>query len=219
LLLTGKDLIAPGNILAVTRERNPRRDAAADYTHYAAGDEDSLYVHVLTTPSPMSSTEGQSEHYVYRLFAFEGPAPKEAAASCRDAVKRLADALPSLSGRRMPKGGGHGGAAGGESERFKLYFIVNPVSGHRLGEAIWNKVAPIFTVAGIPYDYTLTSHAGHVCELIGANGSVDLDSLHALVAIGGDGTVSEVYIYVCKSLCVYLCVNLRTTLTFFLQKV
>jgi len=191
-LLTGKDLIAPVNILAVTRERNPGRDVFADYDDYAVGQEDVLYVHVLTTPSPMSSGEGQSEYHVYKLFAFEGPVPKEAAASCRDAIKRLADAPPSLSGRRMPKRVRIGDKAGGESERFHLYFIVNPVSGHRLGEAIWNKVEPIFSAAGVPFDYTLTSHAGHVGELIGANGSVDLDSFHALVAIGGDGTVSEV---------------------------
>ena len=98
---------------------------------------------------------------MYRLFAFEGPAPKEAAASCRDAVKRLADALPSLSGRRMPKGGGHGGGVGGESERFKVYFVVNPVSGHRLGEAIWNKVAPILNVAGLPHPPTHTHTHTH----------------------------------------------------------
>ena len=66
---------------------------------------------------------------------------------------------PALAGRRG--GGGSSGGAARRGDGFKIYFVVNPVSGHRLGEAYWNKIQPLFRAAKVEFDSTLTSHSGH----------------------------------------------------------
>ena len=73
--LTGKDFLAAENILAVTTE-------GVDVAGGAGGDDDdddadTLCVHVLTTPTPINSPEGQSEYNNYRLFGFEAPWQRE----------------------------------------------------------------------------------------------------------------------------------------------
>lgn len=194
--LTGKDLIAPVNILAVTSEGPGWPDSFGGGGQDQRGQADSLCLHVLTTPCPINSPEGQSDYIMYRLFAFEGPSSRE---RCRDAIKDLADASPSLSGRLMPTAPppvpvppSSRSSQGAHTEPFRIYFIVNPVSGHRMGEAYWNKIQPLFEVAGVPFDFTLTSHSGHAMSVVGPTGWLDLNKYHALVCIGGDGTVSEV---------------------------
>jgi len=200
--LTGKHLIAPCNILAVTSEGHGWADSALGSGRDQGGQADTLCIHVLTTPCPINSPEGQSDYNIYRLFAFEGASPREALQRCRHAIKAMADASPSLSGRRMSAASSSStlaqpascdsGAGGAPSEAWKVYFIVNPVSGHRLGEAYWNKIHPLFTLAGVEYDFTLTSYCGHATSIVGPQGWLDLDKYHFLVCIGGDGTVSEV---------------------------
>lgn len=71
--LTGKDFLAAENILAVTNE-------GVDVAGGAGNDDDAadtLCVHVLTTPTPINSPEGQSEYNSYRLFGFEAPWQRE----------------------------------------------------------------------------------------------------------------------------------------------
>jgi len=142
--LTGKDFLPAENILAVTGE-----GLDAGGAHAAA---DTLCVHVLTTPSPINSPDGQSDYNNYRLFGFEGGGQQggDALGRCRDAITRLAHAHPSLSGRRVPRARPGGGD--GDTEPFRLYFIVNPVSGHRLGEAYWCPFPPPpYTLHPTPY--------------------------------------------------------------------
>ena len=230
--LTGKDYIPAVNLLAVTNEGGGAGEgvgveaaSSGDDGLDAHGNEgNALCLHVLTTPSPVHSPEGQSEYLHYRFFNFEGGGLNDGASqwtsagcamrACRDALKLLASAWPSLSGRRAPLAGADArltsnppaddagplrelkAATGAETAEnrggelpWRVYFIVNPVSGHRMGEAIWHKIEPLFRVAGVPFDYLLTSHAGHASAVVAA---LDLSLYHVLICIGGDGTVSEV---------------------------
>lgn len=73
----------------------------------------------------------------------------------------------------------------------KVVFIYNPISGGRKGEKFANTVVlPAFEAAGIAVDVQPTQHAGHAEELAQA---CDLRGVDAIVAMGGDGTLSDVF--------------------------
>ena len=78
--LTGRDLIAADTILGVTEEKEGSQEASDDAL--------ALCVHVLTTPSPINSPEGQSDYNIYRLFSFESShrPPHSSIHACRDAI-------------------------------------------------------------------------------------------------------------------------------------
>ncbi|MFJ9501861.1 acylglycerol kinase family protein [Brevibacillus centrosporus] len=69
-------------------------------------------------------------------------------------------------------------------------FVVNPVAGNGKGEKVWNSLEPILRQQGVVYRVRKTSNEGEgktlVIELI------EKEEVKMIVAVGGDGTVSEV---------------------------
>jgi len=156
----GKESIASVNVIACD---------------FASKEGDCLDLHVLTTPFPCSP-DGESFYRRYKLFEFRSShhSRRRAAQECRDAIRRMAEASPLLSGRS------------------RVHIIVNPVSGHRQGKAYWERVEEIFACTELDYSVTLTERARHAYDLVGPHGSLDLSVLDVIVCIGGDGTISEV---------------------------
>ena len=72
----------------------------------------------------------------------------------------------------------------------KALVIYNPVGGKRRGQKIVDKVVlPLLREAGIEATPHPTLRAGHGAELAR---TLDLEGVDALLAVGGDGTLSEV---------------------------
>ena len=71
------------------------------------------------------------------------------------------------------------------SEKTTYTFIVNPVSG-RKGKRALLAAIPRFLPAGTPYETLTTQRPGHATDLARET------SADVVVAVGGDGTVSEV---------------------------
>lgn len=67
-----------------------------------------------------------------------------------------------------------------------LLFIVNPLSGGKDKGKIVRLIEKTLTGRGLPYEIVMTERPGHATEL--ARGS----EAEVVVAVGGDGTVSEV---------------------------
>ncbi|KAJ7345572.1 hypothetical protein JRQ81_001522 [Phrynocephalus forsythii] len=71
-----------------------------------------------------------------------------------------------------------------------LKVFVNPSSHRREATQIYyEQVAPLFKLADIRTDVTVTEHKGHAFTLLT---ECDLASFHGVVCVGGDGTASEV---------------------------
>ncbi|NOZ08855.1 MAG: diacylglycerol kinase family lipid kinase [FCB group bacterium] len=70
----------------------------------------------------------------------------------------------------------------------KYYLVVNPHGGNARGNAILEKIKPIFEKAGAELEIKQTRYAGHARNLIN---SVELDGYDGFCAIGGDGTMHE----------------------------
>ncbi|XP_063174178.1 ceramide kinase-like protein [Candoia aspera] len=71
-----------------------------------------------------------------------------------------------------------------------LKVFVNPNSHKK--EATWiyyEQVAPLFKLADITTDVIVTEYEGHALRVLK---ECDLKSLHGVVCVGGDGTVSEI---------------------------
>ncbi|XP_043283824.1 ceramide kinase isoform X2 [Venturia canescens] len=73
----------------------------------------------------------------------------------------------------------------------KIMFFVNPFGGKKKGTKIWEKqVQPLMHIAGVETKMVMTERAGHIRDtLLSSN----LDDVHAIVCVGGDGTFSEVF--------------------------
>lgn len=71
------------------------------------------------------------------------------------------------------------------------YFIVNPRSRTGHGQKIWAKIQSLLCERQIPHTAYLTQYAGHARQLAQALTS-DLTQTRRLIALGGDGTLSEV---------------------------
>lgn len=72
--------------------------------------------------------------------------------------------------------------------RRRAVAIVNPATGHRATQALLEQVRAVASGREVALDVCLTQRAGHAIEL--ARGAAD--SADLLLAIGGDGTVSDV---------------------------
>ncbi|XP_063432666.1 ceramide kinase-like [Mytilus trossulus] len=73
----------------------------------------------------------------------------------------------------------------------KLSVFVNPIGGQRRGKQICDHVVvPIFTLAGIEVDVTVSERSGHGKEFAE---TYDFKSVDGLVILGGDGTISEIF--------------------------
>lgn len=68
-----------------------------------------------------------------------------------------------------------------------LIVIVNPISGRRRGQRIWQQVRPIFAAARIQVTLMQPMDQEHLQQLI-----QDLDLADGLVVVGGDGTIHTV---------------------------
>ena len=72
----------------------------------------------------------------------------------------------------------------------KVLLIYNPVSGKKLEMKLVERfVVPQLTTAGVEVDARPTERAGHGAEMAQ---TLPLEGVDAIVAIGGDGTLSEV---------------------------
>lgn len=69
-----------------------------------------------------------------------------------------------------------------------FYFIVNPISGSGRAKTEFEAVRPLLDARGVAYDAVYTEYPGHATEL--AANAVK-DGYQSIVAVGGDGTVSE----------------------------
>jgi hypothetical protein len=72
----------------------------------------------------------------------------------------------------------------------KLKVFVNPGCGKNEGKQIYEKeVAPVFDLAGIETDVTITKRGGEAKETLM---SCDLEGVDGVISLGGDGTYWEV---------------------------
>lgn len=68
--------------------------------------------------------------------------------------------------------------------------FVNPFCGKRKGVHVYEKVVrPIFDLAGVRAEPIITKHGNHVREVLSDS---DLRKYDGILAVGGDGTVSEI---------------------------
>ncbi len=72
--------------------------------------------------------------------------------------------------------------------RPRLQIILNPASGRKQAQKIWQLVAPVFDRSYCEFNLIETKRAGELSEIIK---DLDLDRLDGLVIIGGDGTIYE----------------------------
>ncbi|XP_032093140.1 ceramide kinase-like protein [Thamnophis elegans] len=71
-----------------------------------------------------------------------------------------------------------------------LKVFINPTSHKKEATRIYyEQVAPLFKLADIMTDVTVTKYEGHALTLLK---ECDLNSFHGVVCVGGDGTVSEI---------------------------
>ncbi len=74
-------------------------------------------------------------------------------------------------------------------DRYKIWFIVNPISGTHDKARIVAKIPDFFPVSRFEVDIRYTEHAGHAAEI--AREAVE-QGVNIAVAVGGDGTVNDV---------------------------
>ena len=73
----------------------------------------------------------------------------------------------------------------------KYVFIVNPVSGHKDKEAIFNRIRSAFRLLDDEMIVEETDHSGHAREIATAYATKYGDRC-VIVCCGGDGTVHEI---------------------------
>ncbi|CAH1799933.1 unnamed protein product, partial [Owenia fusiformis] len=89
--------------------------------------------------------------------------------------KKINDAIKSITEGVRPR---------------RLLAIVNPIGGGQIGEKIYTtKAAPLFALAGIEVLVKLSERPKHAIELAR---ETDLKDFDGVVAVGGDGTFTEV---------------------------
>ena len=69
------------------------------------------------------------------------------------------------------------------------YIIMNPASKSGRGIEIWKKVEAVLISRQIPYQFMLSTHKGHVAELVAEITKTDSDV--NIIILGGDGTINE----------------------------
>ncbi|MHB8930368.1 MAG: diacylglycerol/lipid kinase family protein [Melioribacteraceae bacterium] len=70
----------------------------------------------------------------------------------------------------------------------KIFYLNNPVSGHKNGIKYFSKIKDAFSKRGIDYDFIQTEFAGHGTEIIK---SLNFANYDGIVVSGGDGTIFE----------------------------
>lgn len=69
------------------------------------------------------------------------------------------------------------------------HIIVNPASKSGRGLRIWQKIEPVLIEKKVPYEVTLSTHCGHVAELV--RKITETGGIVNLIILGGDGTMNE----------------------------
>lgn len=73
------------------------------------------------------------------------------------------------------------------------HIIINPTSKSGKGLSIWKTIEPILSAKNIPYRSYISTHIGHVSELVReiTSTAADSESPLNLILLGGDGTINE----------------------------
>ena len=71
------------------------------------------------------------------------------------------------------------------------YFIVNPKAQSGRGAVVWKRIRRVMKEKGLPFEALFTEYAGHASALAREAAERD-DENKIIVAMGGDGTISEV---------------------------
>lgn len=71
------------------------------------------------------------------------------------------------------------------------YFIVNPKAQSGRGIVVWKRIRRVLKQRGIPHEALYTEYAGHATVLARQAAQSDEEN-KIIVAMGGDGTISEV---------------------------
>ncbi len=73
------------------------------------------------------------------------------------------------------------------------HFIVNPASRSGQGKKYWNQIEFYLKENAIPYCSHISTHSGHVAELMTAltHNITDSDEKLVIIVLGGDGTINE----------------------------
>ena len=153
-------------------------------------------IYVLTVPCTSVSETGNSLLEVYQLSSFRDDAGEvlqderhaEEAHECLEAILRVSRQCAPLN-REVMKAAGLRGR--------HLVVIVNPMSGHKMGKAISDKVELLLGKADVPYVLQMTRYAGHARDMVLGSREKELEALKVskcsgILVIGGDGTVCEV---------------------------
>lgn len=69
------------------------------------------------------------------------------------------------------------------------YIIVNPASKSGRGLQIWKKLEPVCKEKKIAYQVMISTHGGHIAELV--REITASDAVVNLILLGGDGTINE----------------------------
>uniref|UniRef100_A0A0B7BMV7 DAGKc domain-containing protein n=1 Tax=Arion vulgaris TaxID=1028688 RepID=A0A0B7BMV7_9EUPU len=71
----------------------------------------------------------------------------------------------------------------------KAFVIINPIGGARRGRQIYQKVAPLFELAGMQMTVAITEKSKHALEL---GEQQDFSGYDSIITVGGDGLYQEV---------------------------
>ncbi|MCA1032399.1 diacylglycerol kinase family lipid kinase [Bacillus timonensis] len=74
----------------------------------------------------------------------------------------------------------------------KIFFIVNTAAGNGKGMKVWNKIKSELDSKDVNYRSFFTKAPKHAEELVKQVVSMHGESIGAIVAVGGDGTINEV---------------------------
>lgn len=76
-----------------------------------------------------------------------------------------------------------------DEEKKKISFIINPKSGTQSKEQILHLLDEKLDKAKYVQEVIYTEYAGHAVEIAAQKAK---ENVHAVVAIGGDGTINEI---------------------------
>ncbi|GAQ89220.1 Ceramide kinase [Klebsormidium nitens] len=73
-----------------------------------------------------------------------------------------------------------------------LLVLVNPFGGKRQAVQTWERIAPLFALAGAKCEVVKTKSVGHAFNLMDQASDGELQSWDGIVVVGGDGLFNEV---------------------------
>ncbi|ADV44286.1 diacylglycerol kinase family protein [Bacteroides helcogenes] len=76
-----------------------------------------------------------------------------------------------------------------DEKKKKISFVINPISGTQSKEQIMKCIDEKLDKAKYVQEVVYTDHAGHAVEIAAQKAK---EGVHAVVAIGGDGTINEI---------------------------